>query len=74
MVRLIGQLTTENFVLEPSARRAGLIDPKTAVTGSARDIPLREGLEKLLGPVGVRIAVRDEVVVLTAKSKAAGAH
>jgi hypothetical protein len=68
------QLTTENFVLEPSARRAGLIDPKTPVTGSAKDLPLREGLEKLLGPVGVRFAVRDEVVVLTVKPKPAGLH
>jgi hypothetical protein len=64
------QQTQENFVLEPSSRRAGLLDPNTPVTGSAKDVPLREALEKLLGPIGVRLVVRDEVVVLAAKSRA----
>ncbi len=68
------QKTQENFVLEPAARRAGLLDPKTEVTGSAKDIPLREALEKLLGPVGLGFVVRDEVVVLTPKSRAPSAN
>jgi AhpC/TSA family len=65
------RLTNENFVLEPSARRAGLLDPKTTVTGSAKDLPLREGLRKLLEPVGIGFVVRDEVVALAPRSKAA---
>jgi len=68
------QQTQENFVLEPAARRAGLLDPNTLVTGSAKDVPLREALEKLLGPLGVRFVVRDEVVVLTTKSRAPSAN
>jgi hypothetical protein len=68
------QQTQENFVLEPAARRAGLLDPKTVVSGSAKDVPLREALEKLLSPVGVSFVVRDEVVVLTAKSRAPAAN
>jgi hypothetical protein len=68
------QQAQENFVLEPAARRAGLLDPKTEVTGSAKDIPLREALEKLLGPVGVSFVVRDEVIVLTAKSRPPSAN
>jgi hypothetical protein len=68
------QETQENFVLEPAARRAGLLNPNTLVTGSAKDVPLREALEKLLSPVGVRFVVRDEVVVLTAKSRTPAAN
>ena len=41
----------------------------TKVTGSATDFPLREGLQKLLDPVGLTIVVRDEVVVITTKCK-----
>src|SRR5262249_6327687 len=33
------QLTTENFVLDPAARKAGTLDPTTKVTGSAKDVP-----------------------------------
>jgi len=68
------QQTQENFVLEPAARRAGLLNPNTLVTGSAKDVPLGEALEKLLGPLGVRFVVRDEVVVLSAKSRAPSAN
>ena len=41
----------------------------TKVTGSATDVPMREGLHKLLDPMGLTIVVRDEVVVITPKSK-----
>src|SRR5438552_13561733 len=37
--------------------------------GSVTDVPLREGLQKLLDPVGLTIVVRDEVVVITTKCK-----
>jgi hypothetical protein len=63
------QATQENFVLDPAARRAGRLDPATKVSGSAKDGPLREGLEKLLGPLGLMAVVRDEVVVITPRSK-----
>jgi hypothetical protein len=64
------RLTQENFVLDPVARKAGRLDLKTPVSGSAKDVPLREALQKLLGPAGVTFTVRDEVVVLTVKPKA----
>jgi len=57
--------TEENFVLDPSCRKAGTIDPKATVTGSAKGVPLRRGLETLLGPLGITAVVRDEVVVLS---------
>jgi hypothetical protein len=56
--------TNENFVLDPAARRAGRLDPSTKVTGSAKDVPLRQALQKLLTPVGLKFAVRDEVVII----------
>src|SRR5262249_6684897 len=65
--------TNENFVLDPAARRSGALDPNTRVTGSAKDVPLREGLSRLLEPVGLTFVVRDEVVVITPRA-AAGAR
>jgi hypothetical protein len=61
------RLTQENFVVDPVARKAGRLDPKTPVSGSAKDVPLREALQKLLGPAGLTFTVRDEVVLLTKK-------
>jgi hypothetical protein len=63
------ETTQENFVLDPVARRAGQLDPTTTVSGSVQDVPLREGLEKLLGPLGLKAVVRDEVVVITPRTK-----
>lgn len=60
--------TQENFVLEPAARRAGALDPQQKVSGIAKDVSLSEGLKKLLDPAGMKIVVRDEVVVITPKS------
>jgi thiol-disulfide isomerase/thioredoxin len=56
--------TQENFVLDPSGRRSGVIDGEAMVTGSAKDVPLREGLELLLEPLGLVPVVKDEVVVI----------
>ncbi|HLJ93707.1 MAG TPA: TlpA disulfide reductase family protein [Gemmataceae bacterium] len=61
--------TGENFVLDPAARRTGLLDPKAMISATVTDLPLREGLHKLLEPVGLTIAIRDEVVVIVPKSK-----
>ena len=54
----------------PVARKAGRLDLKRPVSGSAKDMPLREALQKLLGPAGITFTVRDEVVLLTPKPKA----
>jgi hypothetical protein len=56
--------TQENFVLDPAARLAKQLDPKTTVTGTAGDVPLRTALKKLLDPVGMTFVVRDEVVII----------
>ena len=69
--RFLESKTGENFVLSPSDRKAGTLDPKTPVTGTAKDVPLREALTKLLEPIGVGYTIREEVIVLTAKPKEA---
>jgi hypothetical protein len=47
-------LTRESFVLDPRDRMAGRLDPKMPVTGSAKEIPFREALKKLLESIGVK--------------------
>jgi hypothetical protein len=59
--------TGENFVLDPAARMAGLIDPKAKLSGSSQGVPLREGLQKLLDPMKLTFVVRDEVVIILPK-------
>jgi len=59
------QATGENFVLDPAARKAGTLDPATKASGTAKDVPLREGLRSLLAPLGLTFVVRDEVIVIT---------
>jgi len=56
--------TQENFILDPAGRRAGAIDPEAIVTGSAKDVPLRQALVDLLKPLGLIPVVKHEVVVL----------
>ncbi len=63
--------TQENFVLDPSGRRSGLIDADATVSGSAKDVPLRASLELLLEPLGLMPIVKDEVVLI-AKRRAPG--
>jgi hypothetical protein len=58
--------TRENFVLSPSDRKEGALNPKTRVTCSVKDVPLREALKKLLEPIAVTYTIRDEVIVLNA--------
>jgi hypothetical protein len=67
VVRFFENKTRENFVLDPLDRRDGLLNPKTLVSGSAKDVPLREALRKLLDPLEMDFTVRNEVVVLTGR-------
>ncbi len=60
------QQSTENVVLDPRGRTEGKIDPNTPVSGSGKDVPMGEALEKLVAPLGLRVVVRDEVIVLEA--------
>jgi thiol-disulfide isomerase/thioredoxin len=62
------QSSGENVVLDPKGRMQGKIEPKAPVTGSGKDVPMGEALEKLLAPLGLRVVVRDEVIVLEAKA------
>lgn len=57
--------TGENFILDPTARKNGKLDPNATLSGSAENKPLGETLMGLLRPVGVTFVIRDELVVLT---------
>jgi hypothetical protein len=59
-------LTSESFVLQPSARHAGTVKPETLVTGKG-DGPLADSLRALLAPSGLTYLVRDEAVVIVPK-------
>ncbi len=60
------QQSGENVVLDPKGRMQGKIDPKAPVTGSGRGVPMGKALETLVAPLGLRVVVRDEVIVLEA--------
>jgi len=70
VAQFLHHLMLESFILDPVARKAGLIDPKIPLTASVKQVPLGEALQKLLDPIGMTYTIRDEVVVLTMKPKA----
>jgi hypothetical protein len=55
-------------LLNRGDRRMGALNPKATVTGAGKNVTLQEGLKKLLGPLGLKLTIRDEVVVITSKS------
>jgi len=61
------QQSMENVVLDPRGRLHGKIDPDATITGTGKDVPLGEALEKLVAPLGLHVVVRDEVIVLEVK-------
>lgn len=61
--------TKESFVLDPAARKAGRLRPDMKLSGTADGLPLREGLQKLLDPLGLTFVVRDEVVLITPRAQ-----
>lgn len=67
VARFFENKTQESFVLDPIDRADGLLNPKTLVSGSAKDVPLREALRKLLDPLEMEFTVRNEVVVFTGR-------
>jgi hypothetical protein len=62
------QQSTENVVLDPKGRMQGKIEPKAPVTGSGKDVAMGEALQNLVAPLGLRVVVRDEVIVLEARA------
>ena len=61
------QQTNENVVLDPRGRSSGKINPDTTLTASGTDVPAGEALARILEPLGLRIAVRDEVIIIESK-------
>jgi thiol-disulfide isomerase/thioredoxin len=59
--------TGESFVLDPTCRRSGTIDPDIRLTGSAVNEPLSSALGRLFAHVGLTCIVRNEAVVFTTR-------
>jgi hypothetical protein len=59
------QETGENFILDPTARKHGRLDPNAQITGAAENKPLGEALTLLLRSSGLTFVIRDELVVVT---------
>lgn len=64
VIAILEAKTDENFVLDPTARRSGTLNPATPVTASVSDQRLSIALTRVLAPLGMSYAVRDEVIVL----------
>ena len=64
VIAILEAKTDENFVLDPTARRSGALNPATTVTASVIDQRLSIALTRVLAPLGMSYAVRDEVIVL----------
>jgi hypothetical protein len=63
--------TDENFLLDPSARKCGRLNPETVLSGSGRGVPLRVALHQLLDPAGLSFEIRDELIMIVPKDRAA---
>ncbi len=54
-------------MLDPRGRLKGNINPEAAITAAGKEVPLGEALARVAEPLGLRVAVRDEVIVLEPK-------
>jgi thiol-disulfide isomerase/thioredoxin len=64
LVQMLEGKTGETFVLDPVGRRAGTLNPAAKVSGLTAEKPLGEALMAALKPLGLALAVRDEVIVI----------
>jgi thiol-disulfide isomerase/thioredoxin len=69
VIQRLEQITSESFVLDPAARKAGRLNPEMKVSGRSKHEPLRESLQKLLDPLSLTFVVRDEVVLITPRAQ-----
>lgn len=68
-IKLVGRAFNLPVGLEAKAMHAGTIDPTAKVSGRIVPDDLRGSLTRMLSPLGLTIAVRDEVILVTPKGK-----
>jgi thiol-disulfide isomerase/thioredoxin len=68
-VKLIVREFDLAMALDAKAMQAGTLDPKAKVSGSIGPGDLGKALTKMLEPLGLTVEVRQEVVLVTPKSK-----
>lgn len=54
----------ETILLDPRAVLDGKIDPRRVVSLSLKEVPLGQGLKQFVESLGLRLVVRDEVIVV----------
>jgi thiol-disulfide isomerase/thioredoxin len=64
VVAVLESKTGESFVLDPVCRKLGVINPDQVVKGSVIDEPLSVALDRLLAPLGISYAVKNEAVAV----------
>lgn len=67
-LKLVGREYAVPVALDPKALLAGKLDPKAQVRGRLGPGDLRTALTKLLAPLGLRIVVTQEVLLVTPRS------
>jgi hypothetical protein len=68
-VKRINQEFNLPMALDAGAMRAKTLDPEAKVSGNIDPRDLRKSLNRMLEPLGLTVVVRDEVVLVTPKSK-----
>jgi thiol-disulfide isomerase/thioredoxin len=65
VIATLESLTGETFLVDPSCRRLGTINPDQAISGSAEDESLSTALTRILNPAGLAYVVRNEALIFT---------
>ena len=65
VIATLESLTGETFLVDPTCRVAGTLDPDKAISGSADDESLSSALPRMLSPMGLTYFVRNEAVIFT---------
>ncbi len=65
VIATLESLTGETFLVDPSCRRLGTINPDQAISESAEDESLSTALTRILNPAGLAYVVRNEALIFT---------
>ena len=68
-VKLVGREFDLPVALDAKAMHAGALDPEAKVSGRISPGALRQSLIQMVGPLGLTVEVRDEVVLVTPRGK-----
>ncbi len=64
---VLSQRAGDAFVLDPTARKLGTIDPKTPVSLDIKDAQLGPALKAMLAPLRLEAVIRDDIILIRLK-------